>query len=98
MGTLKCPHKSPSPRNNFHTHVIIHICYLINTHTERQTLTQAHKQTLSHKHVGFYGLQGLSVCEMVFILYKLCVIVLHLNLALTGDGAFLLSPQKTDSV
>ncbi len=39
---------------------------------------------------------------MVFILYKLYVLcptpTLHLNLALTGDGAFLLSPKKTLSV
>ncbi len=31
---------------------------------------------------GFYTVQ------------TVCAIVLHLNLALTGDGAFLLSPQK----
>ncbi len=48
-GHWKFPHKSPSPRNNFHTRVIIHICYLINTHTERHSHkhTNKHTQTLS---------------------------------------------------
>ncbi len=39
-----------------------------------------------HRRNGFYTVQ------------TVCAIALHLNLALTGDGAFLLSPQKTHSV
>ncbi len=39
-----------------------------------------------HRHNGFYTLQ------------TVCAIALHLNLALTGDCAFLLSPRKTHSV
>ncbi len=63
----------------------------------------ANTHTHTHTHVGFYGLRGLSIGVMVFILYKLYGLycptpTLHLNLALTGDGAFLLSPQKTHTV
>ncbi len=39
-GHWKCPHKSPSPCNTCHTHVIIQICVLINhinMHTHTQT-------------------------------------------------------------
>ncbi len=39
-----------------------------------------------HRRNGFYTVQ------------TVCAIALHLNLALTGDGAFLLSPKKTYSV
>ncbi len=39
-----------------------------------------------HRRNGFYTVQ------------TVCAIALHLNLALTGDGAFLLSPQKTHTV
>ncbi len=39
-----------------------------------------------HRHNSFYTVQTVRA------------IALHLNLALTGDGAFLLSPQKTHSV
>ncbi len=42
-GHWKFSHKSPSPHNTFHTHVIIHICLLINhinmhrhTHTDQK--------------------------------------------------------------
>ncbi len=43
-GHWKCPHKSPSPCNTCHTHVIIQICVLINhitcaTHTPHTPLT-----------------------------------------------------------
>ncbi len=31
--------------------------------------------THTHTHVGFYGLRGLSICVMVFILYKLYVLL-----------------------
>ncbi len=45
--------------------------------------------THTHTHTGFYGLRGLSIGVMVFILYKaVYAIALHLNLALTGDVHF----------
>ncbi len=52
----------------------------------------------THTHVGFYGLRGLSIGVMVLYCTNcMCYCptpTLHLNLALTGDGAFLLSPKK----
>ncbi len=41
------------------------------THTHTHTHTQTH----THTHVGFYGLRGLSIGVMVFILYKLYVLL-----------------------
>ncbi len=35
----------------------------------------AHTHTHTHTHVGFYGLRGLSIGVMVFILYKLYVLL-----------------------
>ncbi len=35
----------------------------------------ARTHTHTHTHVGFYGLRGLSIGVMVFILYKLCVLL-----------------------
>ncbi len=55
--------------------------------------TETHTHT--HTHVGFYGLRGLSIGNG---LQTVCAIALHLNLALTGDGAFLFSLKKTHSV
>ncbi len=56
----------------------------------------------THTHVGFYGLRGLSIGVM-FLYCTNCMCycptpALHLNLALTGDGAFLFSLKKTHSV
>ncbi len=34
-----------------------------------------HTHTHTHTHVGFYGLRGLSIGVMVFILYKLYVLL-----------------------
>ncbi len=48
-----------------HTHLTTH------THTH----THTHTQHTLHTHVGFYGLRGLSICVMVFILYKLYVLL-----------------------
>ncbi len=89
-GHWKCPHKSPSPCNTCHTHVIIHICVLINhTHTQIQTLTHthtltlththSHKHTHTHTHVDFYSLWGLSISVMVFIKYKLYALLPYTN-------------------
>ncbi len=38
-------------------------------------LTFSHTHTHTHTHVGFYGLRGLSIGVMVFILYKLYVLL-----------------------
>ncbi len=45
------------------------------THTHTHTHTHAHTHTHTHTHVGFYGLRGLSIGVMVFILYKLYVLL-----------------------
>ncbi len=47
----------------------------INTHTHTHTHTHRHTHTHTHTHVGFYGLRGLSIGVMVFILYKLYVLL-----------------------
>jgi len=39
------------------------------------THTQRERHTDTHTHVGFYGLRGLSISVMVFILYKLYVLL-----------------------
>ncbi len=38
-----------------------------------------HTHTHTHTHVGFYGLRGLSIGVMVFILYKLYVLLPYTN-------------------
>ncbi len=45
------------------------------THTHTHGRTDA--RTHAHTHVGFYGLQGLSIGIMVFILYKLYVLLTY---------------------
>ncbi len=39
------------------------------------SLALVDRQTRAHTHVGFCGLRGLSIGVMVFILYKLCVLL-----------------------
>ncbi len=52
------------------------ICFVcICAHTHTHTHTQRHTHTHTHTHVGFYGLRGLSIGVMVFILYKLYVLL-----------------------
>ncbi len=50
-GHWKCPHKSPSPCNTGHTHVIIQICVLIN-HINMRTHTHTH----THTHIYIFTL------------------------------------------
>ncbi len=61
-----------------------------------------HTHTHTHTHVGFYGLRGLSIGVMVFILYKLYVLLPYTyptpKLSPHRRRAFLLSPQKTHTV
>ncbi len=45
------------------------------THTHAGMHTHTHTNTHTHTHVGFYGLRGLSIGIMVFILYKLYVLL-----------------------
>ncbi len=55
--------------------------------------SHTHTHTHSHTHVGFYGIRGIPICLMVFYTVQtVCAIALHLNLALTRDWSFLLSP------
>ncbi len=56
------------------------------THTHTHTRWFLWFTGTFHKRNGFYTVQAV------------CAIALHLNLALTGDGAFLLSLKKTHSV
>ncbi len=72
-----------------HTHTHTHTHAHTHTHTLSLSLSLTHKQTLTlslslslslththtHTHVGFYGLRGLSISVMVFILYKLYVLL-----------------------
>ncbi len=63
-----------------HTHTHTHTQHTHThtyTHTHTHTHTHGHTQTNTHTHthVGFYGLQGLSIGVMVFILYKLYVLL-----------------------
>ncbi len=44
-------------------------------HTHTHTRARAHTHTHTRTHVGFYGLRGLSIGVMVFILYKLYVLL-----------------------
>ncbi len=58
--------------------------------------------THTHTHVGFYGLRGLSIGVMVFILYKLYVLLPYTyrtpKLSPHRRRAFLFSLKKTHSV
>ncbi len=69
------------------THFCEILCYA-HTHTHTHTHTRCFLWFTGtfHRRNGFYTVQTVSA------------IALHLNLALTGDGAFLLSPQKTHTV
>ncbi len=72
---------------NTSTHKL-HLCACSHTYLSVQTetpsyteariytkSTHAHTHTHTHTHVGFYGLRGLSIGGMVFILYKLYVLL-----------------------
>ncbi len=56
-----------------HTHTHTHLEQWTHTHTHLEQWTQTHTHT--HTHVGFYGLRGLSIGVMDFILYKLYVLL-----------------------
>ncbi len=58
-----------------HTHTHTHTHARTHAHTHTHTHTQTHSDTHTHTHVGFYGLRGLFIGVMVFILYKLYVLL-----------------------
>ncbi len=60
-----------------HTHTLTHTSSHTHTHTLTHTLSHASSHSHIHTltHVGFYGLWGLSIGVMVFILYKLYVLL-----------------------
>ncbi len=72
----------------------------MHTHTYARTCTRA--RTHTHTHVGFYGLRGLSIGVMVFILYKLYVLLPYTyptpKLSPHRRRCISIFPQKTHSV
>ncbi len=79
---------------HFHTHTHARMYTHAHAHTNTHTHTHTHTHTCwflwftgtLHRRNGFYTVQ--TVCAIS------PTPTLHLNLALTGDGAFLLFPQK----
>ncbi len=60
--------------HNTHSHTHTHTHTLSLSHTP--THTRSHSHTHTHTHTClFFGLRGLSIGIMVFILYKLCVLL-----------------------
>ncbi len=79
-------HTHTHTQRDTHTHTHTHTERDTHTHTHTHTHTQrerhththtphTHTHTHTHTHVGFYGLRGLSIGVMVFILYKLYVLL-----------------------
>ncbi len=64
-------HTDTNTHTRTHTHTHTHT----RTHTHTHTQTDTHTHTHTHTHVGFYGLWGLSIGVMVFILNKLYVLL-----------------------
>ncbi len=75
---------------------------LTHSHTHTDTHTVTHTHTHTHTHVGFYGLRGLSIGVMVFILYKLYVLLPYTyptsKLSPHRRRCISTFPQKTHSV
>ncbi len=73
---LHCGASVTIPRMCKHTWPIKLILTLhTHAHTHARTHARTHTHTHTHTHVGFYGLRGLSIGVMVFILYKLYVLL-----------------------
>ncbi len=69
-------HTCPPPHTHTHTHTRPPPHTHARTHARTHTHTHTHSHTHTHKHtVGLYGLRGLSIGVMVFILYKLYVLL-----------------------
>ncbi len=60
---------------NTHTHTHTHTHAHAHAHAHTLTCTHTHTHSHTHTHVGFCGLRGLSIGVMVFILYKLYVLL-----------------------
>ncbi len=79
--THRHTHRHTHTHSHSHTgtHTHAHTRTHRHTHTQARmhahTHAQTHSHTHSHTHVGFYGLRGLSIGVMVFILYKLFVLL-----------------------
>ncbi len=93
-------HARTHARTHAHTHARTHA----HTHTQRHTHTHTHteRDTHTHTHVGFYGLRGLSIGVMVFILYKLYVLLPYTyptpKLSPHRRRCIYIFPQNTHSV
>ncbi len=66
-------------RAHTHAHTRMHNTHTTHTrahtHAHNMHTHTTHTHTHTHTHVGFYGLWGLSIGVMVFILYKLYVLL-----------------------
>jgi len=73
-----CPGISHSLTHT-HTHTLTHshahAHAPAHAHTHTHTHAHAHAHAHARTHVGFYGLRGLFIGVMVFILYKLYVLL-----------------------
>ncbi len=89
-GHWKCPHKSPSPCNTCHTHVIIHTCVLkphTRTHTHNTTHTRASTlNTIQQYNTIFLWILG-TFHRLLLLLHQLNNIfyLLNLNLPFTEN-------------
>ncbi len=72
---MRCESAQPLLETHARTHTHTHTHTLTRTHARMHTLTHTLSHTHTHTHVGFYGLRGLSIGVMVFILYKLYVLL-----------------------
>ncbi len=68
-------HSHAHSRTHTHTHTYTQSHSHTHTLSRTHTHTRSHAHTHTHTHVGFYGLRGLSIGVMVFILYKLYVLL-----------------------
>ncbi len=79
---LQFPHHQRSPAHHMDSHTTQTVALglqfpssiALMTHTPTAECTD-HTHTHTHTYVGFYGLRGLSIGVMVFILYKLYVLL-----------------------
>ncbi len=74
--TLSHTHSLTHTHTHTHTHTLTHT--LSHTHTHTHTHTHSHTHTLSHTHTHtrlFFGLRGLSIGVMVFILNNLYILL-----------------------
>ncbi len=68
-------HTRTHAHTHAYTHTRTHTRIHTRTHTRIHTQAYTHTHTHARTHVGFCGLWGLSIGVMVFILYKLYVLL-----------------------